>query len=64
VQVNDLGGREVFSQEDAGPLIELPLPAGIYLVSAQAGKVKRSYTLVLEQGASFDLHLCLLTAQP
>ena len=37
----------------------VPLPAGTYRVNADAGTVRRSYTMTLEPGASFDLHLRL-----
>jgi hypothetical protein len=45
--------------DDAGPLVEVPLPAGTYQVTVQLGCVRRSYTMTLEPGMSFDLHLRL-----
>lgn len=57
VQVDDLRGRCLLCVQDAGPLIDLPLPAGTYRVSATLGPVCRSYTLTLEPGAALDLRL-------
>ena len=57
--VEDLQGRRVLAVDDAGPLLEVPLPAGTYRVNADAGTERRSYTMTLEPGASFDLHLRL-----
>ena len=59
LSVEDLQGRRVLAVDDAGPLLEVPLPAGTYRVNADAGTVRRSYTMTLEPGASFDLHLRL-----
>lgn len=59
VQIHDLQGQRVFATDAAGALIDLPLPAGTYHVSASIGKLRRSYTMTLEQGASFDLFLRL-----
>ena len=60
VQINDLQGQRVFDIEAvAGPLIDVPLPAGTYHVTAHLGKVRRGYTMTLKQGSSFDLYLRL-----
>jgi hypothetical protein len=59
LQIDDLQGRRVLAIDDAGPLSDVPLPAGTYQVTVSLGKVRRSYTMVLEQGASFDLYLRL-----
>jgi hypothetical protein len=59
LQVDDLQGHRVLEIEDAGPLTDIPLPAGTYQVSVHLGRVRRSYTMTLEEGASFDLHLRL-----
>jgi hypothetical protein len=59
LHIDDLQGRRVLAIDDAGPLSEVPLPAGTYNVTVRLGKVRRSYTMVLEQGASFDLYLRL-----
>ncbi len=45
------------SVDDAGPFVDIPLPAGTYHVTAELGKVRRSYTMTLEPGASFNLRL-------
>jgi hypothetical protein len=55
--VEDSRGRTVFAIGDAGPLVELPLPPGTYQVTAHRGRSRRGYTLTLESGTSFDLHL-------
>jgi len=64
LHIDDLLGRRVLAIDDAGPLSDVPLPAGTYNVTVRLGKVRRSYTIVLEQGASFDLHLRLAPDRP
>lgn len=59
LHIDDLQGLRVLSIDDAGPLIEVPLPAGTYHVTVQLGNVHRAYTMTLEQGAAFDLYLRL-----
>lgn len=59
LQVDDLQGQPLRAVDDAGPLTCLPLPAGTYRVTALCGDLRRSYTLTLEPGASFDLYLRL-----
>jgi len=59
LQIDDLEVQRVLDIDDAGPLTDIPLPAGTYHVSVHLGKVRRSYTMTLEQGVSFDLHLRL-----
>jgi hypothetical protein len=63
LQIDDLEGRRVHTVDDAGPLVDIPLPAGTYKVSVHLGKLRRSYTMVLLPGASFDLHLRLTSDQ-
>ena len=55
--ITDAHGRQVFSLEDAGPLIVVPLPAGTYHVTAQNNQARRSYTMTLYQGSSVNLHV-------
>lgn len=59
VRIDDLRGRPVLAIEDSAPLLDLPLPAGTYHVSACLGAVRRSYTLTLAPGGRFELHLRL-----
>ncbi len=59
VQIVDLQGHRVFASTAVGPLIDISLPAGTYHVTAQLGKVRRCYTMALQIGASFHLHLRL-----
>ena len=61
VRVEDLQGREYFAAEDAHSLIDLPLPAGTYHVTLRLGELQRRYTVALEHGARFDLHLPVAT---
>jgi hypothetical protein len=51
----------VLALDDAGPLVEVALCPGTYHVSAQRGRLRRGYTVTLQQGASFDLYLRLAT---
>lgn len=57
LSVEDSRGRTVFAIADAGALVELPLAPGTYHVTAHRGRSRRGYTLTLESGMSFDLHL-------
>jgi len=57
LRVDDLQGRRLGDIGDAGRLTELFLPSGTYVVTATAGEVRRSYTLTLLPGLSFDLYL-------
>ena len=59
LSIADLGGHEVFATEHGGPLIVVSLPAGTYRVAVSVGAVRRRYTMTLEPGASFDLHVDL-----
>jgi hypothetical protein len=59
LRIDDLQGNQVVAVDDAGPLVDVPLTAGTYRVNVQRGPLRRSYTLTLEQGTSFDLHLRL-----
>ena len=59
LQVDDLQGQRLGAIDDAGPLTDLPLPAGTYRITAIRGDLRRSYTLTLEPGASFELYLRL-----
>lgn len=59
LHIDNLQGLRVHSVDDAGPLVDVPLPAGTYHVTVHFGKVRRSYTMTLEAGASFDLYLRL-----
>ena len=57
LQINDLQGQRVFVVESAAPLLDIPLPAGTYHVTAQCGHVCRSYTMAIEPGTTFNLYL-------
>ena len=57
--IDTLAGDNVMSIDDAGPLVDLSLPAGTYHVTAHLGDTHRGYTMRLEPDASFDLHLRL-----
>lgn len=57
LQVDDLLGQRLHAVADAGHLTDLSLPAGTYQVAAQLGNYRRSYTMTLEPGTSFHLHL-------
>lgn len=59
VQINDLQGNSVLCINAAGPLVDVPLPAGTYHVTARLGQVRRAYTMTIESGASCDLYLRL-----
>lgn len=55
--VADLQGHEWFAMADVASQIDLLLPVGTYNVTAVLGPTRRSYTLALQSGVTFDLHL-------
>jgi len=57
LDIDDLQGCRLLALEEAGPRVEVALPAGTYRIFAQRGDVRRSYTMTLAQGASSDLYL-------
>jgi hypothetical protein len=59
LEIHDLQGRRLhFLIHDARPVVDVALPPGTYRVCAAIVGSRRSYTLVLPQGATVDLHLC------
>jgi hypothetical protein len=64
LEIDDLQGRQFFAAKDARSVIDVPLPAGTYHVTAQLGCVHRCYTVTLEQGAHVDLCLRLASDRP
>lgn len=59
--IDTLDGDTVLAIDDAGPLVDVALPAGTYHVTAHLGETQRGYTMTLGQGMAFDLHLRLGT---
>lgn len=58
LEIRDLPGRRLLTLSHAGaPLIDMVLPTGTYHVTALTGENRHSYTVVLEQNATTDLHL-------
>ena len=57
LQIDDLHGGQVYFTDAAGPLTDVPLPAGTYHVSVRSGDVRRRYTVALESGATVELYL-------
>jgi hypothetical protein len=64
LQIDVLGGEAVLALDDAGPVVELPLPPGTYQVSARRGAVQRAYTLALEPGQPYTLVLDIALRPP
>ena len=62
LRIDTVAGDNVLSLDDAGPLVDVSLPAGTYHVTAHLGDAHRGYTMRLTPGEAFDLHLRL--AQP
>jgi hypothetical protein len=56
LQIDDLQGHRLHSLDDAGPVVEVRLPAGTYQVTVSLGKMRLKYTLTLLPGMSFDLY--------
>jgi hypothetical protein len=59
LQIADLKGNVVLARVDAGTLVDVPLPAGTYQITARFGAVRRDYMLTLQQGTSFDSYVRL-----
>ena len=61
LSVAEFAGVEVAAAERCDPLtvVSLSLPAGTYHVTVRSNAVRRRYTLTLEPGALFDLHVDL-----
>jgi hypothetical protein len=58
LEIHDLPGRRLLTLTNAGaPLIDMVLPTGTYHVTALTGENRRSYTVVLAQDATTELHL-------
>ena len=57
LEIHDLHGRRVLALADARPEVDVTLAPGTYHVSTQRGGARRSYTITLERGGSFELHL-------
>lgn len=57
LEIHDLRGHNVLSLEATSLRLDVTLPAGTYVITTQVGGVCRGYTVTLEQGAEFDLHL-------
>lgn len=64
LQIDDLQNHPFLALDDAGPLVDVVLPAGTYHVAVQRGDVRRGYTMTLAQGASVDLYLRLAPDPP
>ena len=60
--IDDMQGHRLLAVQGASPVIDVPLVAGTYQITAQLGTVERSYSVALAQGASFDLYLSLAPA--
>jgi hypothetical protein len=58
LHIDDLQGQRVFTADDAGPALDLDLPAGTYQVTALLGPHCRGYTLTLVEGVPNELYLC------
>ena len=50
-------GRPVFALKHAGPLTDVELPAGRYLVVAESGGVRRTGSVAVKPGAPARLNL-------
>ncbi len=57
LRVEDLRGIEWFSMKDVGLQVDVLLPAGTYSVTAMRGHLRRSYTMTLQPGVTFELRL-------
>jgi predicted RNA polymerase sigma factor len=63
LEIHDLQGRRLLVIHDARPVVDVALPPGTYRVCTAIVGNRRSYTLVLPQGATVELHLCTARVQ-
>lgn len=57
LEIQDLQGNRLLALDNAGALIDVALAPGTYHVTTELAGTRRRYTIALERGASFDLHL-------
>jgi hypothetical protein len=55
--ISSARGRQVFALKHAGPLTDVELPAGRYLVVAESGGVRRTGSVAVKPGAPARLNL-------
>ncbi|NMM77464.1 hypothetical protein B2J86_15635 [Acidovorax sp. SRB_14] len=59
LEIHDQRGHSVLALDLAGSLVDVALQPGTYRVTARRGNTRRSYTVALSPGSSFDLHVRL-----
>ena len=64
LEIRDLEGQRVLAIDGACTLVDVALSPGTYHVRAELTGTRRSYTVALEPGASFDLYLRLARKRP
>jgi hypothetical protein len=57
LEIRDLPGRRLLTLTNPDTLIDMVLPTGTYHVTALTGEDRRSYTVVLAQDATTEIHL-------
>jgi hypothetical protein len=57
LEIVDLQGRSMFATDDLSSVVGVTLPPGTYHVTLRQGAEHRRYTVALEQGVTFELHL-------
>lgn len=57
LEIQDGEGHRVLALDAAGLLVDVALLPGTYRVSAEQGGARRSYTVALAPGSTFDLYL-------
>ena len=59
LSIEDLAGHRLLDLDQIDPLLDIPLPAGTYHVTARQGAATRRYTMTLAASSAHDLHLRL-----
>ena len=57
LDIYDANGRRIFGLGEAGPLVDVQLPAGRYRVIAETGGVRREGTVAVEPNRLTELYL-------
>jgi hypothetical protein len=59
LSIDDLAGHRLLDLDQVDALLDIPLPAGTYHVTARQGAASRRYTMTLAASSAHDLHLRL-----
>jgi hypothetical protein len=59
LSIDNLAGHRLLDLDQVDALLDIPLPAGTYHVTARQGAATRRYTMTLSASSAHELHLRL-----